>query len=62
MRHVVQYPTVSSFEDRGKKKYPKYESSSCQSCNCKGVPLSDIKIVTNILNWLKKIVTDTKST
>ena len=62
MRHVMQYPTVSSFEDREKEMHPKYESSSCQSYNCKGVLMSDIKTVSSILNWLKKIVTDTKKT
>ena len=62
MRHVMQYPTVNSFEDREKELYPVYESSSCQSYNCKGVLISDMKAVTSILNWLKKIVTDTKKT
>jgi len=62
MRHVMQYPTASSFEDGEKELYPIYKSSSCQSYNCKGVLISDIKTVTSILNWLKKIVTDTKKT
>jgi hypothetical protein len=62
MRHVTEYPTVISYEEREKELYPKYESSSCQSYNCKGVLISDIKTVTSILNWLKKTVTDTKKT
>jgi hypothetical protein len=61
MRHAMQYPT-GSFKEREKEVHPKYESTSCQSYNCEGVLTSEIKTVTSILKWLKKIITDTKKT
>ncbi|GFG34711.1 hypothetical protein Cfor_03108 [Coptotermes formosanus] len=56
----MHYPNTGSLKETEKEVYPNYESSSCQSCNCEGVLTSEIKTVTSILKWLKKMVTDTK--